>query len=102
MKQQRKLRLTLLIRKLKRALYKLCAVFQTNPETNHHACIQVDNYAYVKIFFLVAEVSHIADPDFIRARCGKLLVEIILAPFGLLIILFLRALTDTAQPHILH
>ena len=60
------------------------------------------NYAYVKLFFLVAEVSHIADPDFIRARCGKLLVEIILAPFGLLIILFLRALTDTAQPHILH
>ena len=102
MKQQRKLRLPLFIRNLKRAFYKPRAVFQTDPETNHHACIQVDNYAYVKLFFLVAEVGYIADPDLIRASCRKFLIKIVFAPFGFLIVLFFRALTNTAQPHILH
>ena len=102
MKQHRKLRLTLFICKLEGTFYKLCAVFQTNPEAYHHACIQINNHAYVKFLFFVAEIGYITDPDFIRASRCKLLIKIILAPPGFLIILLFRALTDTAQSHILH
>ena len=66
--------LTLLIRKLKRAFCKLCAVRGSDPESYHHARIQVNDYAYVKFLFFVAEIGYITDPDLIRASRGKLLV----------------------------